>query len=67
MFADTDSSYVSDNISLDEGQNHTATSYAGETLVRNLSLAEFRQRLIIHFDIAYRCREISGQRYQKIS
>jgi hypothetical protein len=66
MLADINNSYVADNITLDEVQNNDATSNAVATLVRSLSLAEFRRRLIVHFDIVYRRHEKNGQRYQKV-
>jgi hypothetical protein len=58
LAADTNNSNVSEDIPLDEAHNNNSTSNSGATLVRSLSLAEFRRRLIIHFAIAYRRREI---------
>ena len=39
-------------------ENTTAEQAVVPTVVRNLSLSEFRKRLIMHFDIAYQRREV---------
>ncbi len=49
---DIDNTYISEDITLDKVHNSkNATTNAGATLVRNLSLAEFGGRLIIHCDV----------------
>jgi hypothetical protein len=58
VLADIDNSYVSDDITLNDVQNNDTTSNAVATLVQSLSLSDFRRQLIVHFDIAYRRREI---------
>jgi len=53
--------YLEEASQVSEDDDNTSTILAGSDhvqLVRKLSLAEFRKRLIVHFDIAYQRGEV---------